>query len=303
MVFLAGCGLAWSGCASPRPEVFSGDRAYRLAQEFLAFGPRVSGTEANRKAGDWIIAQLGKNGWNAVPDEGTYLNTPVRNISGSRGQGPVIIVGAHYDSRRCADQPNGGCAEPVLGADDGASGVVVLLELARVLDRSKLTNQVWLVFFDAEDNGQLDGWDWIAGARQFARRVENAQGTGVKFQAMILLDMVGDADQQFRFEGNSDHALRERIWSTAAALGYGEHFIPAEKFFMLDDHIPFRDLGIPSVDIIDFDYPYWHTAADTLDKIFAASLERIGRTIEAWLEGGPLETPAGLPGPAGSEEK
>lgn len=260
-----------------------------MAQQFLQFGPRVSGTDANRQAGDWIMEKLKEEGWNALPDEGEYMGAPVRNISGSKGRGSLIIVGAHYDSRRCADQPDGGCAEPVLGANDGASGVAVLLELAHTLDQYRLQNMVWLVFFDAEDNGGLDGWDWSAGSRQFTRLAKEVMKLNMEIQGMILLDMVGDADQQFYYEGNSDPALREKIWSTAEALGYKSSFIPSLKYSMIDDHIPFRDLGIPSVDIIDFDYPYWHTTGDTLDKISAESLERVGRTIEVLVEGGGQE--------------
>jgi Zn-dependent M28 family amino/carboxypeptidase len=147
-------------------------------------------------------------------------------------------------------------------------------------------HQVWLTFFDAEDDGDLGGWDWIVGSRQFAQFVNRQRAAGIDFQAMALVDMVADSDQQFYWEGNSDPPLREKIWATAAELGYGQEFIPSVKYTMIDDHIPFRDLGIPSVDIIDFDYPYWHTTQDTLDKISADSLERIGRTLEVWLEKG-----------------
>jgi glutaminyl-peptide cyclotransferase len=286
-VFLAvGVGILLGGCAPASPRPFSGAEAYSLARDFLEFGPRVSGTEANRKAGDWIRDQLKEAGWNAFIDEGEYKGTAVRNIAGRKGDGPIVILGAHYDSRRCADQPQGGCAGPVLGANDGASGVAVLLELAHTLGLDWNTRQVWLVFFDAEDNGRLDGWDWIVGARQFALRVEDARREGEEFSAMILLDMVGDADQRFYFEGNSDPALRAALWTAADTLGFGDYFIPEQKLTVLDDHIPFRELGIPSVDIIDFEYPYWHTTGDTLDKISAESLERAGRTVEVWLEGG-----------------
>ncbi len=286
LAILAGVfGILLGGCAPAAPQPFSGTEAYSLAKEFLEFGPRVSGTEANRRAGNWIGQQLKEAGWDSFEDEGMYMETPVRNIAGRKGDGPVVILGAHYDSRRCADQPQGGCAEPVLGANDGASGVAVLLELARTLDLDWNNRQVWLVFFDAEDNGRLDGWDWIAGSRQFALRVKAERTGGTEFSGMILFDMVGDADQRFYYEGNSDPALRAGLWSTAGALGYGQYFTPEQKLFVLDDHIPFRDLGIPSVDIIDFEYPYWHTTRDTLDKISAASLERAGRTVEVWLEG------------------
>jgi glutaminyl-peptide cyclotransferase len=284
-ILTLGLGILMGGCAPAAPRPFSGAEAYTLAREFLEFGPRVSGTDANRKAGDWIQGQLKEAGWDSFVDEGVYKNTPVRNIAGRKGSGAIVILGAHSDSRRCADQPDGGCPEPVLGANDGASGVAVLLELARALDLDWKTHQVWLVFFDAEDNGHLDGWDWIVGSRQFALRVDSERAAGADFAAMVLFDMVGDADQRFYFEGNSDPVLRAEIWSAADTLGFGENFSPEQKLIVLDDHIPFRELGIPSVDIIDFEYPWWHTTGDTLDKLSAVSLERAGRTVEAWLEG------------------
>jgi Zn-dependent M28 family amino/carboxypeptidase len=101
---------------------------------------------------------------------------------------------------------------------------------------------------------------------------------------MILVDMVGDADQQFYYEGNSDPALREELWQIAADLGYGETFIPEHRWTMIDDHVPFARRGIPAVDIIDFDYPYWHTTQDTCDKVSAQSLERVGRVVEQYVE-------------------
>jgi Zn-dependent M28 family amino/carboxypeptidase len=166
----------------------------------------------------------------------------------------------------------------VPGANDGASGVAVLLELARTLDREAVPNEIWLAFFDAEDNGRLDGWDWIAGSTHMAANLT------VTPEAMILVDMIGDAEQQIYFDRNSDAALSARVWAVAAQLGYADYFLPLPKYTMLDDHIPFRDRGIPAIDIIDFDYPYWHTTADTADKVSAASLERVGRTLESFLE-------------------
>jgi glutaminyl-peptide cyclotransferase len=152
-----------------------------------------------------------------------------------------------------------------------------LLELARVLDREALDRQVWLAFFDAEDRGRLDGWPFSVGAR------EMAQSLTVKPQAMVLVDMVGDAEQTIYYENNSDKALSAQIWAVAAQLGYGDHIIAQPKYTIIDDHLPFKELGIPSVDMIDFDYPYWHTLADTADKVSPVSLERVGRTLQTWL--------------------
>jgi Zn-dependent M28 family amino/carboxypeptidase len=208
------------------------------------------------------------------------MDTPARNLiaRANIGVGPIIIVGAHYDTRRRADQDEVQPEAPVPGANDGASGVAVLLELARVLDLATVPNEIWLAFFDAEDNGRLDGWEWIAGSTYMAANLT------VEPESMILVDMVGDADQQFYFDNNSDVELNARVWTVAAQLGYGDHFIPLPKYTMTDDHIPFRDRGIPAIDIIDFDYPYWHTTEDTADKVSAESLERVGRTLEAVLE-------------------
>jgi Zn-dependent M28 family amino/carboxypeptidase len=157
--------------------------------------------------------------------------------------------------------------------------VAVLLELARVLNREKLGHQVWLVFFDAEDRGRLDGWPFSVGAR------EMAQGLVTRPQSVVVVDMIGDADQNIYYEGYSDPELSAELWAIAADLGYGDTIIPQPKHTIIDDHLPFVEQGIPSVDMIDFDYPYWHTLEDTADKVSPTSLERVGRTIEVWLEG------------------
>jgi len=136
---------------------------------------------------------------------------------------------------------------------------------------------VWLVFFDAEDNGRIEGWDWILGSRAFVEEVE------VSPRAMVLVDMIGDADLNIYLEKNSDEKIRAEIWLTAEELGYGDQFINEEKFSMLDDHTPFLEKGIPAVDIIDFDYPYWHTVSDTTDKVSAESLHAVGDTLWHWV--------------------
>jgi Zn-dependent M28 family amino/carboxypeptidase len=140
---------------------------------------------------------------------------------------------------------------------------------------------VQLAFFDAEDNGRLNDWDFIIGSTYMAQNL-----TPETRPALVLIaDMVGDADQQLYMDRNSDPQLSQQLWQLAKELGYQQAFIPQIRWSMLDDHTPFAQLGIPSVDIIDFDYPYWHTTQDTCDKLSAESLERVGRTIEAFLEG------------------
>ena len=285
MAFLLLMGLAayWyvrglSATSGAGPE-FDGQRAYRLVEDQVALGPRPTGSQASFQTGQLILQALEDAGWSSGVHEFTYLGAAGRNLIGTAGSGPVLLLGAHYDTRRQADRDPVSPTEPVLGANDGASGVAVLLELARSLDPTSLRNEVWLVFFDAEDNGGLDGWDWIAGSRAFA-----AQLTEVP-EAAVIVDMVGDSDQQIYIDRNSDAVLSADLWAIAAGLGYEQYFIPVPLYAMLDDHTPFAELGIPAVDIIDFDYPYWHTTQDTADKVSPGSLERVGRVLEVWLEG------------------
>ncbi len=276
-----GLGLLWLGFRSTSAAgEFDGQRAMVHVTAQMQFGPRVTGTAANLAAGDYIAANLKQSGWQAEFQPFEYQGTAARNIiaRANTGRGPVIILGAHYDSRRRADRDPQHPTDPVPGANDGASGVAILLELARSLDLGKVPNEIWLAFFDAEDNGGLDGWDWIVGSTYMAQHLD------VQPAAMILVDMVGDADQQIYLDGNSDAVLSAQIWAIAAKLGYGQQFVPLPRYTMEDDHIPFRNRGIPAVDIIDFDYRYWHTTADTADKVSPASLERVGRTLAAFLQ-------------------
>jgi len=283
MLALALCSvLLWhlNEPGQPSNMNFDGKQAYRDVLAQMEFGARITGTEGNRKCGDYIADQLRQAGWSVEFQNFTYRGTQARNVIGraNLGKGPIIILGAHYDTRRWTDQDPAHPRDPVPGANDGASGVAVLLELARAINLGKVQHEIWLTFFDAEDNGGIDGWDWIVGSTYMASSLS------VQPQAMILLDMIGDTDQKIYFDGNSDPALSQKVWTIAAELGYGDHFISQVKYTMIDDHIPFAQRGIPSVDIIDFDYPYWHTAADTADKVSPDSLERVGHTLQVFLE-------------------
>ncbi len=206
------------------------------------------------------------------------MGHPIYNVIAKRNDAaPQIIIGAHYDTRMAADQDPELVKRqlPVPGANDGASGVAVLIELGRSLPKD--TVPVWLVFFDAEDNGRIDGWDWILGSRAFAEELSTHP------EAVVIVDMIGDADLNIYLEQNSNASIRAEIWDTAEKLGYADKFINQEKFSMLDDHTPFLEAGIPAVDIIDFDYPYWHTTQDTPDKVSAESLQTVGKTLWTWI--------------------
>ncbi|HEY0603961.1 MAG TPA: M28 family peptidase [Herpetosiphonaceae bacterium] len=264
----------------PAPDLqFSGESALGFVRDQMQWVPRHTGTPGWQQTGDYIVQQLSLSGWSVEEQRFEYQGVNARNIIAKRGSGPVLILGAHYDTRKYADQDPDETKrqEPVPGASDGASGVAVLLELARHIDPDKLGREVWLTFFDAEDNGDIEGWDWIAGSSYMA------QNLTVTPEAMILLDMVGDADLQLYYEVNSNDLLKQSIWQTAAELGY-KQFIPELRHAMLDDHTPFLERNIPAVDLIDFDYPPWHTVGDTIDKVSAESLEAVGRTMERWLE-------------------
>jgi Zn-dependent M28 family amino/carboxypeptidase len=134
-----------------------------------------------------------------------------------------------------------------------------------------------LVFFDSEDQGNLPGWDWILGSTVYAESLQ------VTPEAVVVIDMIGDADLNIYREVSSDATLKNEIWQTAADLGYSKQFINVEKYSMEDDHTPFLKKGIHAIDIIDFDYPYWHTTADTEDKVSSTSLQIVGNVLLTWL--------------------
>ncbi|MGC9520483.1 MAG: M28 family peptidase [Anaerolineae bacterium] len=281
VILLILCGLLGScAVAPPTPLVFDGEQAYAWVVEQCDLGYRIPGTEAHRKAGDLIIETLESHDWQVMEQRFDYQGTEVRNLLASKGDGPALMLGAHYDTRPAADQEDP--SVPVMGANDGASGVAVLLELARVLDIDSTGHRLYLAFFDAEDSGYLNGWDWIVGSTHMAENW-GAQGEP-PLTAMVLFDMIGDRDLQVYYEGNSDPELSREIWQVAAELGYDDRIIPQLKHRMLDDHIPFVNQGIPAIDMIDFDYPYWHTTQDTPDKVAPESLAVIGDTLETWLE-------------------
>jgi len=260
------------------PLAFDGLRAYADVQTQVAFGPRIPGTEGHDKIRAWIDDELLKAGWQVEVQASEALGHTIYNIVARRsGEPPQIIVGAHYDSRMFADNDPDPAQHTnyVAGANDGASGVAVLLELARSLPQD--TVPLWLVFFDAEDNGRIEGWDWILGSREFVKN------NPVQPRAAIIVDMIGDADLNIYRERNSNPALTDELWEVAKGLGYESKFIPEYKHSMLDDHTPFLEAGIPAVDIIDFDYPYWHTVQDTPDKVSAESLQAVGETVRAWI--------------------
>jgi glutaminyl-peptide cyclotransferase len=276
-------------------EKFSGERALQDLAYQLDLGPRTAGSQAHEEAKKYFISELQKAGWNVEVQTTTYQGQPVENVIGSYGEGaPWVVIGAHYDSRLVSDRDPDPAkrSTPVPGADDGASGAAVLLELARSLPAQlqlawqdqtaqnpakPLAKRISLLFIDSEDNGDLPGWDWLLGSLAYVRDLKERP------QAAVILDMIGDKDLNIYYERNSDPRLNQEIWQTAFELGYDQEFIPTPKYSMIDDHTPFLQAGIPAADLIDFDFPYHHTAEDTLDKVSAHSLQVVGDVMTRWL--------------------
>ncbi|HSM24223.1 MAG TPA: M28 family peptidase [Anaerolineaceae bacterium] len=270
-----------TSCTKNDSVDFDGKNAFEYAKIQVDFGPRIPGSEAHQNTVDFMISELEKNGWETEIQSDLINDYTLKNVIGYRNDQntkPWIILAVHYDSRFFADNdPDlGKRSNPVDGANDGASGVAVLLELSRIIPKD-LPKNVWLVFFDVEDQGNIDNWDWILGSRSFVNQLEGIP------ESVVILDMIGDKDLNIYYEKNSDSELQQEIWKIAAELGYEQFFIPEYKYSILDDHIPFIEKGITAIDIIDFDYVYWHTTEDTIDKISPESLEVVGRTIFHWL--------------------
>lgn len=278
----------------------------------IGFGDRTNLSDAAQATLDvWNPVNVGSLLEERFADAGEDvafdpLLVGVRNLVASMGEATAsdgtIIIGAHYDSRILSDKdPNPeNRLLPMPGANDGGSGVGVLLELARVISESYVVNQeIRLVFFDAEDNGRIEPWTQIIPATSGYLVGSTLYASGLNLEAenielMLLVDLVGDMDQRFPIEGYSNQSAPEvvqEIWSIAADLGYEEQFPNEVGGFITDDHLPFAQRGIPSVDIIDLDYEYWDTSQDTPDKVSPESLERVGRVLIAYLEQSGAITP------------
>ena len=272
--FILIAALLVSGCSDID---FSGENAYAYIQRQLEFGHRIPGSQNSKALQTFLSNELTGKGWLVEAQVFDYKGKTLANVIAKNSiDPPEIIIGAHYDTREFSDQdpdPNKR-TEPVPGANDGASGTAILLEMASLV--KDLNINIWLVFFDAEDQGGINGWEWSIGAQKFANEFDGDP------TAVLIVDMVADSDLTVYKEKNSSPQFADAIWDTASNLGYSVFFVDAYKYAIIDDHLPFCNLGIPSVDIIDFDYPYHHTTEDTLDKIAVSSLEQVGKTLEVY---------------------
>jgi len=270
--------ITWVPSASTSSHTFDATRAMQDVTAQVGFGPRLPDSTAHQETIKYIQAELERAGWQSTLLEQKINGHTAKNILATRSkENPTLLLGAHYDSRLLADNDPQSANQglPVPGANDGASGVAVLLELARSLPANSTATA--LLFIDIEDNGRIPGWDWLQGSMAFA--------ANLSFQpsAVVIIDMIGDADLNIYKEQNSDPELTTQIWDTARKLGYESAFIPQYKYRVLDDHMPFISKGLRAVDIIDLDYKYWHTTQDTPDKLSTASLDMVGKTLLAWI--------------------
>jgi len=255
---------------------FDGKRAFVHVVKQVGFGPRPSGSAAIGQLQEYIQSELASYGCNVETDSFTADTPagrlPMKNIVAKiPGDKPgIIMLATHYDTKRL---------ENFVGADDGASSSAVMLELARLLCPRHGAYQVWITFFDGEEAVKFV-WqdpDNRYGSRQMAAKLAMS-GELPKIKAVLLADMVGSRNLRFRREADSTKALTDLIWTTAAQLGYSNVFVN-ESLPTEDDHIIFLKLGVPAVDVIDFDIPYWHTVEDTLDKVSARSVAITGHVF------------------------
>jgi glutaminyl-peptide cyclotransferase len=256
---------------------FSGASAFEYTKRAVELGPRPSGSAANLKLQAMILGELKKSGAQVVEDAFTAKSphglVAMKNIlarfPGSSGK--AIVVTGHFDTKHFDDIK-------FLGASDGGSSTGLLLELARVLKGAPRKDDVILVFFDGEEAfGEWSDTDSVYGSRHLAQMWRN-DGTLAKIKALINVDMIGDKNLNIQPDLNSTPLLRILVKQIAEDLGYQDYF-PLDPITIDDDHMPFLKLGVPSIDLIDFDYPPWHKEDDTLDKLSPKSLEIVGNVV------------------------
>jgi glutaminyl-peptide cyclotransferase len=276
---LLGCGLGAQKPASGGG--FDGSRAWEFLRAQVAIGPRVAGTAENAKTRAYITSTLASFGIKAAeaPFEArTPLGTvKMANIVATLpGQRPErIILASHFDTKLFKEFR-------FVGASDGASSTAALLELARVLKDRPRPFTIELLFLDGEEAFAVwSATDSTYGSRHYVQNARQS-GTLAGIKALILLDMIGDKDLTLKREQNSTSWLTDIIWSTARRLGHTREFQP-DITPIEDDHLPFLQAGVAAVDIIDLEYPAWHTAEDTLENVSQRSLQIVGDVVLAAL--------------------
>jgi len=280
---LAGSGVLGSGdegrAASARPAPtlprasvnrFDGSRALALVRRQVAYGPRPAGSPALRRLASDLRRRLPRGRFEPVPGDPPGMRNVVGTLPGRR---PALVIGAHYDTEATV--------EDFVGANDGAAGTAVAVELARALRglrRPAGAREIRIVLFDGEEEpASGDQGDFFATALRGSRAYVDAHADDVG--AMVLLDYVGNRNLRLPREGTSDPALWAQLRAAARAVGVGRVFPAGEGAALLDDHTPFLRAGIPAIDLIDFTYRYRDTPQDTVDKLDVRALDAVGETV------------------------
>jgi glutaminyl-peptide cyclotransferase len=271
LALLAAVGVA---CAADAPRV-DGAAALRHVERLVAIGPRVAGTPGAERARAYITTELKKLGVKVevrafeadTPHGRLSLANVIAIVPGPRSD--VILLGGHYDTKYFKEFR-------FVGANDGGSSTALLLELTRRLAATPREYTYWVVWFDGEE--ARVSWtptDSLYGSRRLAAELAQA---GQLPRAMVLVDMIGDRNLGILRDAYSTPWLTDLLWATAGRLGHGRHFLDT-AMGVEDDHAPFLKAGVPAALLIDFDYPPWHTAEDTLDKVSAQSLAVVGDVV------------------------
>lgn len=297
-LLVAGGAIAWyllrDRPPGPRPT-FDGERALAEIVTQVEFGPRAPGTDGHRQLRAYLVETLERyadrveeHAFTYTPSDMATRHLDGYNLMASFGSGAPrrLMLAAHWDTRPCADEDPDPerRTEPVLGANDGGSGVAVLLEMARLLHEVPPRIGVDLVFFDLEDLGE--GFDEETGAYEtpYAIGSEHFAETHPHYRPSygILLDLVGDRHARFPKEGYSARyapAIVDKVWAAARRVG-ADAFLDEQGPPIDDDHVPFLRRGIPVINVIQTPFPaYWHTTADTPDRCSAATLQQVGDVI------------------------
>lgn len=284
------------------PVKFNGDSALACIKRQVSFGPRIPGTPENARCRDYIVGQLTRHGGKNIrvqhgeAEAYTGDRFKIGNVMASFGPDikKRVLLAAHFDTRPWADSDpdRANRKTPVTGANDGASGVAVLLEMARLFASATPPVGVDMLFVDAEDYGKATGLtsndeSWCLGTQYWAAHCPYAPDSLPRYA--ILFDMVGGSGAKFHREQFSDHYARnivDKIWSAAARSGYGEQFVNETGGAVIDDHVFLNNCGIPAIDIIESKNemtgtfpPTWHTVNDTPANISPSSLEAVGQTV------------------------
>ncbi len=280
---------------------FNEENSYNYIKDQLDIGFRIPGTEERINCTNYFISKFKEinNNFTYILHNFTIFSTECQNIlfKLNENYSNIVILGAHYDTRAKATKDSTNPNDPVPGANDGASGCAVLIELAKVFyeRRENLSCQIWFLFFDAEDQGRdvaygIDGWDWCEGSEKFVDDIDSFYNSeNETFDCMILLDMVGGVNLKFINEQYSTSSLLDELFGVGRNLGFTEEFPKnAISRYITDDHKAFVNIGIPSADlIINFwnnpDWPYHHTIQDDISHISNHSLEVTGKTIEQFI--------------------